>query len=481
MENISRRSFIGAMGALAGTGIAPVVAFAGEESETAQIVDGAADEWFGYDPQALADRGGTTLSVEELNRIRHERVDGLGDLECEDGSVIPAVWHKLAVLTDCYGFGSSFIVKVPIEQTARYIMDLYDNDEDGAAHYLEMPWGKVFSAYEYAQASGLGIDEATAICDDLAVRGLLYRSYMSGGARYHHMPIAHGLAEYSVERLRDPERTASLYANLMNGSFDEPNYSNLVTAATPMYYSIPCDKSIVSDERVLPLNDVEVLLDRHDKFCLLPCFCSTHENVVAGIEVPPKDSDEYHEFRNGFEEGEGHHLERCFAFGEQAEYYLSIGAGREVTRDEARAVIERNVDEGLVLQMGYTNDSDILCSCHSDCCGILATYVALGPDAFAGSPIQKNCSNYLLEYDRDACIQCGACIARCPMGAISMDDTDHPEVNAVCVRCGQCGLVCPAHARTLTARPAADRLPVPDDHMDDHNRKFGYRIEHDLH
>ena len=155
------------------------------------------------------------------------------------------------------------------------------------------------------------------------------------------------------------------------------------------------------------------------------------------------------------------------------------GAGREISKEECIALIERNIDEGLVIQAGYARNTDIICSCHADCCGVLGSYLAAGPEAWAESPIIHNASNYLLQYDFDACIKCGACVIRCPMCAISMDN-GFPEVTGFCVRCGQCGTVCPAHARTLTARPENDRLPVPDNHMDDHNRKFGYRLEHGL-
>ena len=111
---------------------------------------------------------------------------------------------------------------------------------------------------------------------------------------------------------------------------------------------------------------------------------------------------------------------------------------------------------------------------------MLGTYRATSPEDWAASPIADNASSYLLQYDREACIQCGACVERCPMVAISMDEDGYPQVDDYCVRCGQCGMVCPASARKLAARPANDRLPVPDNHMDDHNRKFGYRLQHGL-
>ena len=63
-----------------------------------------------------------------------------------------------------------------------------------------------------------------------------------------------------------------------------------------------------------------------------------------------------------------------------------------------------------------------------------------------------NVNAYLLKYDKDACIKCGACIERCPMEAISFDDEGFCFHNNACVRCGQCVTVCPASARILSYR-----------------------------
>lgn len=187
------------------------------------------------------------------------------------------------------------------------------------------------------------------------------------------------------------------------------------------------------------------------------------------------------EYRNSEKfDSHGHRLERCLAFGEEAEYWISIGAGRQITREECIETMERNIADGLVVQAGYTRNTAILCSCHSDCCGVLSHYRATSLEDWQASPISNNVSDYLLQYDKDSCLQCGACAERCPMVAIAMDEDGFPAVDEYCVRCGQCGLVCPVGARTLTARPENDRMPVPDNHMDDHNRKFGYRVQHGL-
>ena len=84
-------------------------------------------------------------------------------------------------------------------------------------------------------------------------------------------------------------------------------------------------------------------------------------------------------------------------------------------------------------------------------------------------------SNYTLELDKDACLQCGACIERCPMHSITFGDDGYPQMDAACARCGQCAVVCPAQARKLVAKPKDEQLDLPENVLDDWYEKGKYR------
>ena len=49
----------------------------------------------------------------------------------------------------------------------------------------------------------------------------------------------------------------------------------------------------------------------------------------------------------------------------------------------------------------------------------------------------------------DACINCGACAAGCPMQCIKAGETKHEIDPAVCISCGACAATCPVHAPVL--------------------------------
>ena len=46
----------------------------------------------------------------------------------------------------------------------------------------------------------------------------------------------------------------------------------------------------------------------------------------------------------------------------------------------------------------------------------------------------------------DECINCGACEAECPVGAISSGDSKYVIDPATCIDCGACEGVCPVAA-----------------------------------
>ena len=49
----------------------------------------------------------------------------------------------------------------------------------------------------------------------------------------------------------------------------------------------------------------------------------------------------------------------------------------------------------------------------------------------------------------DACVQCGACAASCPVSCISQGDGKYVIDKDKCIECGTCASVCPVGAPTM--------------------------------
>jgi electron transport complex protein RnfB len=68
---------------------------------------------------------------------------------------------------------------------------------------------------------------------------------------------------------------------------------------------------------------------------------------------------------------------------------------------------------------------------------------------------------YNAKIDPELCIQCGDCVERCPMEAITEGDTAMEVSPNRCIGCGLCVSVCPEEAIALTEVSTATP-PFPD-------------------
>ncbi|THG38251.1 4Fe-4S binding protein [Adlercreutzia caecimuris] len=394
-----------------------------------------------------------SMSLEELNALRHAFVDSQTAYTCEDGSVVPEVYVKLRALFNTYGWGMGMAVNDHAFDEFVYLFS-----EDEAQAYLEMPFGVEFTATDFSLESGRDEAACSALCEDLAKRGTLYRVRRGGVSFFHHLAMAYGLWEFQILGAGDtPEyREAHSYV------FTEDAPQNKMGTGTPFYYSIPVGKEVLADDEpgLYPYDDIEKILENNTVFAVGPCQCQALD--LAGIPLDPMPE-----------------IERCVAFGATAQYVIDGGYGREITRDEAREILQKCKEAGYVYQHTWTKEPEIMCNCPRDVCGILTTYEALG-DQLADFNTCVNVSHYTLEHDKDACIKCGKCMDRCPVRCISMDDEGLPARLMSCVRCGQCALVCPQDARKLRLANPDSVEPLAKNLLDDYNKKAAFRFANDM-
>ncbi|MBM6998868.1 4Fe-4S binding protein [bacterium] len=365
-------------------------------------------------------------------------LDEIKDVKLSDGTTVPAVYVKLRNHINRIGGG---IGSVPTETSWQMLMYLWS--EEDAQHEIEMPILEYFDAQQYHALSGRPIDECQEILDDLAMRGMIMRCHRSGHDVYHLLPYINGFWEFNELRAYlgnggDNTKPSGDQALAAAAEFDMQGIGGSDPGASfatevPLFHTYPVSADVVEEDELAPYFDWKAIIKANEKITVSPCQCRL---MWASLGAPMCHGDGEHPF------------ETCLSFGELAEYFDEVGIGRYISQDEAIQMVEKCMDAGMVPESLSMKDVDIMCMCHGDCCGNLSSWKAQRGVGAAN----VNVSAYLLKYDKETCIQCGACIDRCPMEAISFGDDGYCLHNNTCVRCGQCVTVCPVQARVLSAR-----------------------------
>lgn len=369
----------------------------------------------------------TELSTDELDAMLEDEAEVTEDYTTPGGKVIPALYIRLRNRINRLAAGLGSIV--PGDDHWDVMMDFWS--EEDAEHFLAMPVTKDITAVDYAERLGIGEQEAHDILEDLADRSLIWRLRRGGQARYQPMAQIPGYWEWhelwegahgtQEEMLKFNKGCDSAW-----GMEDHP----LAFCYQPSVHVQACDNSIVDGE-VPAYADWEASLERFDKFSVMDCQCRTKQ-LNYGTKTPE----------------ECGRMDTCTSMGEIAEYFISIGVARELTKEEARENIRKNVEEGNTIEGFCTKSGGAYCACNMNVCLFANAYARFGGNANSHPYL----SDLRLAYDTDACIQCGACFERCPMNCIEQDEDGFYQPTAICFSCGQCATVCPAGARKLKAK-----------------------------
>ncbi|RPJ60954.1 MAG: 4Fe-4S dicluster domain-containing protein [Dehalococcoidia bacterium] len=132
------------------------------------------------------------------------------------------------------------------------------------------------------------------------------------------------------------------------------------------------------------------------------------------------------------------------------------GLGKAITHEEARQVLQRAEDAGLVHIASNTGKYlDLICNCCSCHCDNIISMKKAGD-----ARVLVARSSFIASLDVGECIGCEDCIARCPMDALIMKEDVASLDDKRCIGCALCISTCPSGALKLKNR---ENAPVPYD------------------
>jgi electron transport complex protein RnfB len=315
----------------------------------------------------------------------------------------------------------------------RILKHLFTPKEAEIALQLSMIAEPVERIHKRLKKSGMSIEELEKNLDQMVYKGSIYGSKEGGKKVYGSMPLAIGMYEFQVERLTED------FAKDFLQYLDESFAREVAKTKIPLLRTIPVEKSIAAPEKyqVSNYDNVRYLVENaKGHLAVANCVCRQTKDMV-GERCTITDL-----------------RETCIMLSpEEADYYVNVGIGRYITKDEALNILEKAQEAGLILQPVNAKSPEAICCCCGDCCGLL-TSIKKFP-----RPADYYSSNFYAEVNPELCSGCQICVDKCQMDAAFMNDGVAAINLDRCIGCGNCVVICEADAVQLKKKESEQPLP----------------------
>lgn len=352
----------------------------------------------------------------------------------------------------------SFSLELPEhEVTEKLLKNMFPDEEGFLIANAFKKAIRPITARRIRKRTGFPKEKVQALLEDMVYTGKLIKR----GLFYLILPYLPGGFEFYFTTNRDNPEYMKKVAEAHRELFDlgyplklsevSPTIYRVIPSKEPIERAIDINKSMDVNHQILTFEVLkEYLADKKD-FAVVPCSC---RNAAKLAGHPCERTDENF----------------CITAGFLARDVIKQGVGREVNLEELIEVMKRAEKEGLVHQtINIQKASVFICNCCPCCCGFLKSVKEL--DNYGA--ITK--SNFDPVIDQEVCSLCKNCIEICPMGALSVSESDSIEDNGQvhfnldkCIGCGLCASNCPQEAISLEKV----RDIVPQKSMLGYMRKF---------
>jgi NAD-dependent dihydropyrimidine dehydrogenase PreA subunit len=305
-------------------------------------------------------------------------------------------------------------------------------DEEEANLLMVMPG----TPEQLAEKSARSVAEIEKMCLELYRKGLCFKSFKGGSVGYK---MCRDVIQFHDATILWDEAFPE-FLDLWQRFMEEewPDFARLAEQFFPKPFTrvIPVNKSIeTGKQKILDADSVDRIIESAEVIAVTKCTC----RIIAHKCDKP--------------------LEVCLQVNNAARYTLDRGSGRELTKEEALAVLRKCEEEGLVhVTMNKMHVGHFICNCCDCCCQALPLVISEG---------LKICdpSRFQAAIDADLCSACETCFDRCYFNAIEEIETENGStvmgvIGDKCMGCGLCQVTCPEEAISLTAVREEDFIPA---------------------
>jgi len=300
---------------------------------------------------------------------------------------------------------------------------------DEAEMNNSMPRGP-FTAEMMAKSTEKDLNAVEAVLESMANKGLCVAITTDGVHYYMSARFMPGILEFQFMSGTTTDRDKKM-ARLIHAY--ETAYDAHVPAkddAFPMVRVITVDKTVETGNKIHTYDQVQTYIDANDIIAVSACYCR-HAAQLRG------------------EESHGMPNDVCMQLGAGAQFAIERLGARQLTKEEAREVIDRAEEAGLIhMSQNTAEDVGFLCNCDRwDCAPVTSALKHAKPGLHFNSGFDPM-------INADECTACETCIERCPPEAMAMGDDDVPVINFdLCFGCAVCATGCPSEAITMVNKP----------------------------
>ena len=280
------------------------------------------------------------------------------------------------------------------------------------------------------QGIDLPREKLTDILEGLVLKRLLFSAPLENGEKgYALQQVGFGFPQAFFWKGEDSPQTRKM-ARLIAKYFNRQVTAEAYSGSTKPFRYIPVAQSLTPElQAVYPLHMMEQVIEKAGRIALAHCPCRVSYKLL-GRECPHPD-------------------EVCLKFDEMADYVIDRGIAREISKEEARKVIEKSEEAGLV---HFVDNAERGIKHNCNCCGCACWNV--GNIRRRKIPRDLIMAVYFMRItDEDQCAQCGACVDICPVDALRMEEGPPIVDDEWCIGCGLCATVCPTDSARMQLRP----------------------------